>query len=206
MKLATFEIPTAAGPLRRIGAAVDGRLIDLAAGYAAHLERPTPDATRNVSPACCFLPTWSHFSAPATSGARRRSGGRGGIETSGSVRWPHELRGERSASAGSCAAPARDPRFPDLRRAHADGGQSARAAVDSAGVVRSAGVLQRRSRHGVRPGRRDRVAEVLREVRLRARAGGRHRAPREEHQEGRRALATSRATRSGTTGARAISR
>ena len=38
MKLATFEIPSAAGPLRRVGAAVDGRLIDLAAGYAAHLE------------------------------------------------------------------------------------------------------------------------------------------------------------------------
>ncbi|HJQ40457.1 MAG TPA: fumarylacetoacetate hydrolase family protein, partial [Thermoanaerobaculia bacterium] len=38
MKLATFEISTAAGPLRRIGAAVDGQLIDFAAGYAAHLE------------------------------------------------------------------------------------------------------------------------------------------------------------------------
>ena len=39
MKLATFEIPTPAGPLRRIGAAVDGRLIDFAAAYAAHLDR-----------------------------------------------------------------------------------------------------------------------------------------------------------------------
>jgi 2-keto-4-pentenoate hydratase/2-oxohepta-3-ene-1,7-dioic acid hydratase in catechol pathway len=38
MKLATFEIPTSAGPLRRIGAVVDGRLIDLAAAYAAHLD------------------------------------------------------------------------------------------------------------------------------------------------------------------------
>ena len=48
MKLATFEIPTTAGPLRRIGAAVDGRLIDLAAGYAAHLDRADPgcDAQR----------------------------------------------------------------------------------------------------------------------------------------------------------------
>src|SRR5436190_4232433 len=48
MKLATFEIPTAAGPLRRIGAAVDGRLIDFAAGYAAHLEDSDPgcDAQR----------------------------------------------------------------------------------------------------------------------------------------------------------------
>jgi len=48
MKLATFEIPTLAGPLRRIGAAVDGRLIDFAAGYAAHLETADPgcDAQR----------------------------------------------------------------------------------------------------------------------------------------------------------------
>src|SRR5687768_7344569 len=48
MKLATFEIPTAAGPLRRIGAAVDGKLIDLSAAYAAHLEHSDPgcDAQR----------------------------------------------------------------------------------------------------------------------------------------------------------------
>jgi 2-keto-4-pentenoate hydratase/2-oxohepta-3-ene-1,7-dioic acid hydratase in catechol pathway len=38
MKLATFEIPTAAGPLRRIGASVDRKLVDFAAAYAAHLE------------------------------------------------------------------------------------------------------------------------------------------------------------------------
>jgi 2-keto-4-pentenoate hydratase/2-oxohepta-3-ene-1,7-dioic acid hydratase in catechol pathway len=48
MKLATFEIATPAGPLRRIGAAVDGRLVDFAAAYAAHLERADPgcDAER----------------------------------------------------------------------------------------------------------------------------------------------------------------
>ena len=39
MKLATFEIQTPAGPLRRIGAALDNRLIDFAAAYAAHLDR-----------------------------------------------------------------------------------------------------------------------------------------------------------------------
>src|SRR3990170_6570437 len=51
MKLATFEIPTAAGPLRRIGAAVDGKLVDFAAAYAAHLERADPgcDAQRLAS-------------------------------------------------------------------------------------------------------------------------------------------------------------
>jgi 2-keto-4-pentenoate hydratase/2-oxohepta-3-ene-1,7-dioic acid hydratase in catechol pathway len=48
MKLATFEIATAAGPLRRIGAAVDGRLVDFAVSYAAHLETADPgcDAQR----------------------------------------------------------------------------------------------------------------------------------------------------------------
>jgi 2-keto-4-pentenoate hydratase/2-oxohepta-3-ene-1,7-dioic acid hydratase in catechol pathway len=48
MKLATFEIATAAGPVRRIGAAVDGKLVDFAAAYAAHLESADPgcDAQR----------------------------------------------------------------------------------------------------------------------------------------------------------------
>ena len=48
MKLATFEISTAAGPIRRIGAAVDGRLVDFAAAYAAHLDHADPgcDAQR----------------------------------------------------------------------------------------------------------------------------------------------------------------
>jgi 2-keto-4-pentenoate hydratase/2-oxohepta-3-ene-1,7-dioic acid hydratase in catechol pathway len=48
MKLATFEIATPAGPVRRIGAAVDGRLIDFAAAYAAYLDRVDPgcDAQR----------------------------------------------------------------------------------------------------------------------------------------------------------------
>ena len=51
MKLATFEIPTPAGPLRRIGAAVDGKLVDFAAAYAAHLDRTDPgsDAQRLAS-------------------------------------------------------------------------------------------------------------------------------------------------------------
>jgi 2-keto-4-pentenoate hydratase/2-oxohepta-3-ene-1,7-dioic acid hydratase in catechol pathway len=48
MKLATFEIPTPAGPLRRIGAAVDRRVVDFAAAYAAHLDKTDPgsDAQR----------------------------------------------------------------------------------------------------------------------------------------------------------------
>lgn len=48
MKLATFAIPTPAGPVRRIGALVDGRLVDLQAAYAGYLERTDPgcDAIR----------------------------------------------------------------------------------------------------------------------------------------------------------------
>ncbi len=51
MKLATFEISTPAGPLPRIGAAVDGRLVDFSAAYAAHLDRADPgcDAQRLAS-------------------------------------------------------------------------------------------------------------------------------------------------------------
>jgi len=51
MKLATFDIATPAGPLRRIGAAVDGRLIDFRAAYAAHLDHADPgcDAARVAS-------------------------------------------------------------------------------------------------------------------------------------------------------------
>ena len=48
MKLATFEIPTPAGPMRRLGAAAEGYVVDLAAAYAAYLDRTDPgcDADR----------------------------------------------------------------------------------------------------------------------------------------------------------------
>ena len=42
MKLATFDVPASAGPVRRIGAAVDNRLIDFVPAFAAHLERTDP--------------------------------------------------------------------------------------------------------------------------------------------------------------------
>ena len=56
MKLATFELVTPAGPLRRIGAALDDRLVDLAAAYAAFLDEDDPgvDAERL---AAALLPT-----------------------------------------------------------------------------------------------------------------------------------------------------
>ena len=61
MKLATFEIPTAAGPLRRIGAAVDGRLIDFAAGYAAYLEKTDPGCDAQRLAAMLFSPDMVAF-------------------------------------------------------------------------------------------------------------------------------------------------
>ncbi|HXJ44723.1 MAG TPA: fumarylacetoacetate hydrolase family protein [Bryobacteraceae bacterium] len=42
MKLATFEVPTSVGPVRRIGAAVGDRVVDFSAAFAAHLEKTDP--------------------------------------------------------------------------------------------------------------------------------------------------------------------
>jgi 2-keto-4-pentenoate hydratase/2-oxohepta-3-ene-1,7-dioic acid hydratase in catechol pathway len=56
MKLATFEIATPAGPLRRIGAEVDGRLIDFAAAYAAHLDKTDPGSDAPRLAALLFPP------------------------------------------------------------------------------------------------------------------------------------------------------
>jgi 2-keto-4-pentenoate hydratase/2-oxohepta-3-ene-1,7-dioic acid hydratase in catechol pathway len=78
MKLATFEIPTSAGPLRRIGAAVDGRLIDLAAAYTAFLDRTDPgcDAARLAS--LIFPPDMTLFLG---SGSLGRAAAERAIET-----------------------------------------------------------------------------------------------------------------------------
>jgi 2-keto-4-pentenoate hydratase/2-oxohepta-3-ene-1,7-dioic acid hydratase in catechol pathway len=56
MKLATFEVGTPTGPSRRIGAAVDGRLIDFAAGYAAHLNRTDAGCDAERLAAAIFPP------------------------------------------------------------------------------------------------------------------------------------------------------
>jgi 2-keto-4-pentenoate hydratase/2-oxohepta-3-ene-1,7-dioic acid hydratase in catechol pathway len=61
LKLATFEIPTPAGPLRRIGAAVDGRLIDFRAAYAAHLERSAAGCEEQKIAALLFAPDMVSF-------------------------------------------------------------------------------------------------------------------------------------------------
>jgi 2-keto-4-pentenoate hydratase/2-oxohepta-3-ene-1,7-dioic acid hydratase in catechol pathway len=61
VKLATFEIATSAGPLRRIGAAVDGRLIDFAAAYAAHLDRADAGCDAQRVAAALFPPDMVAF-------------------------------------------------------------------------------------------------------------------------------------------------
>jgi hypothetical protein len=90
LKLATFEIPTPAGPVRRIGAAVDGRLIDFAAAYAAYLHRTDPgcDAERLAD---AIFP---HGALPRRGRAGPRIGAardqRGGNHLR-SVRRPHDV-------------------------------------------------------------------------------------------------------------------
>lgn len=61
MKLATFEIPALAGPIRRIGAAVNGRLIDFRSAYAAHLERVDPGCDASNMAALLFPPDMVTF-------------------------------------------------------------------------------------------------------------------------------------------------
>lgn len=70
MKLATFEIPTPAGPLRRVGAVVDGRLIDLAAAYAAHLDRVDSGCDAQRLAAMLFPPDMVAFIAAGDVGRR----------------------------------------------------------------------------------------------------------------------------------------
>jgi 2-keto-4-pentenoate hydratase/2-oxohepta-3-ene-1,7-dioic acid hydratase in catechol pathway len=61
VKLATFDIPTPAGPLRRIGAAVDGGLVDFAAAYAAHLDRTDPGSDAQRIASLLFAPDMVTF-------------------------------------------------------------------------------------------------------------------------------------------------
>jgi len=56
MKLATFEIPTSAGALRRIGAAIDDGIVDLSTAYAAHVDRRDPGCDAQRIAALLFPP------------------------------------------------------------------------------------------------------------------------------------------------------
>jgi 2-keto-4-pentenoate hydratase/2-oxohepta-3-ene-1,7-dioic acid hydratase in catechol pathway len=68
MKLATFEVSTPAGPLRRLGAALDDRLVDLGASYAAHLERRDPGCDAGRLASLLFPPDMTLFLASGTLG------------------------------------------------------------------------------------------------------------------------------------------
>jgi 2-keto-4-pentenoate hydratase/2-oxohepta-3-ene-1,7-dioic acid hydratase in catechol pathway len=70
VKLATFEISTPAGPLRRIGAAVDGKLVDFAAAYAAHLDRADAGSDAQRVAAMLFPADMVAFLGTGTLGRR----------------------------------------------------------------------------------------------------------------------------------------
>jgi 2-keto-4-pentenoate hydratase/2-oxohepta-3-ene-1,7-dioic acid hydratase in catechol pathway len=70
MKLATFEIPTPAGPLRRIGALVSDRLVDFAAAYAGYLERIDSGCDAQRLAGLIFPPDMTQFLASGTLGRR----------------------------------------------------------------------------------------------------------------------------------------
>jgi 2-keto-4-pentenoate hydratase/2-oxohepta-3-ene-1,7-dioic acid hydratase in catechol pathway len=61
LRLATFEIPTPAGPLRRIGALVDNRLVDFAAAYAAYLDGADGGCEEKKIAALIFAPDMVSF-------------------------------------------------------------------------------------------------------------------------------------------------
>jgi 2-keto-4-pentenoate hydratase/2-oxohepta-3-ene-1,7-dioic acid hydratase in catechol pathway len=61
LKLATFEVHTPVGPIRRIGAAVGETLVDFAAAYAAHLEKSDPACDARRMAGCFFTPDMVAF-------------------------------------------------------------------------------------------------------------------------------------------------
>lgn len=61
MKLATFEVPALCGPQRRIGAAVDGQLIDFEIAYAAYLESVDPGCEATKVSKLLFPPDMVSF-------------------------------------------------------------------------------------------------------------------------------------------------
>jgi 2-keto-4-pentenoate hydratase/2-oxohepta-3-ene-1,7-dioic acid hydratase in catechol pathway len=61
LKLATFDVPTSVGPIRRIGAAVGDRLVDFVAAYASHLERTDPSCDARKMAGLLFPPDMVAF-------------------------------------------------------------------------------------------------------------------------------------------------
>jgi 2-keto-4-pentenoate hydratase/2-oxohepta-3-ene-1,7-dioic acid hydratase in catechol pathway len=107
MKLATFEIPTSAGPLRRIGAAVDGRLVDFAAAFAAHLDRTDPGSDAQRLAQQLFPPDMVLFLGAGALGRRMAE-----EAVEASARTPEAFGARTSYSAGEVRllAPVARPR------------------------------------------------------------------------------------------------
>jgi 2-keto-4-pentenoate hydratase/2-oxohepta-3-ene-1,7-dioic acid hydratase in catechol pathway len=61
LKLVTFEIPAPCGAIRRIGAAVDGRLVDFACAWAAYLDAADPGCEAQKIAAAVFAPDMVNF-------------------------------------------------------------------------------------------------------------------------------------------------
>ena len=70
MKLATFEVSTPIGPIRRIGALVDGKLIDFAAAYASHLESADPGCDAQRLAGMLFSPDMVSFLGTGDAGRK----------------------------------------------------------------------------------------------------------------------------------------
>jgi 2-keto-4-pentenoate hydratase/2-oxohepta-3-ene-1,7-dioic acid hydratase in catechol pathway len=107
MKLATFEIATPAGPLRRIGAAVDGRLVDFAAAYAAYLERTDPGCDAQRLAAMLFPPDMVMFLGAGDVG---RTAAERALEIAAKAQEAFGARTSYSASEVRLLAPVTRPR------------------------------------------------------------------------------------------------
>jgi 2-keto-4-pentenoate hydratase/2-oxohepta-3-ene-1,7-dioic acid hydratase in catechol pathway len=107
MKLATFEIPTPAGPLRRIGAAIDGQLVDLAAAYTAYLDRTDPGCDADRLGALIFPPDMTLFLG---SGVLGRGAAERAIETAATTDAAREARTRYALDEIRLLAPVARPR------------------------------------------------------------------------------------------------
>ena len=107
MKLATFEIATAVGPIRRIGAAVDGRLVDFSAAYAAHLEKTDPGCDAQRLAGLLFPPDMVAFLG---AGAIGRQAAEQAIEAAGRTQEAFGARTSYAAGDAKLLAPITRPR------------------------------------------------------------------------------------------------
>ncbi|RPI53592.1 MAG: fumarylacetoacetate hydrolase family protein, partial [Acidobacteria bacterium] len=107
MKLASFEISTVVGPVRRIGAAVDGRLIDFAAAYAAHLETTDPGCDAQRLAAMVFPPDMVSFLGAGDLG---RQAAEHAINAAGRIQEAFGARTSYAASEVKLLAPVTRPR------------------------------------------------------------------------------------------------